>query len=319
MGKHDIAVRNLMKSRERFADLYNGGLFEGEQVIKPEELEPVDGESGGVLLDKDGKEKIVHRYRDVVMLWKKQVRLGILAIENQDKIHYAMPIRNMLYDSLSYLEQMKIIWESRPRENTKITGDEFLSRFRKDDRLYPVITLVFYYGEDVWDASVDLHSMLQQAIGEEERILLEKYVPNYHINLIDAERMQTYEMFQTDLHMLLEMLQYRSDKKKLLSYVNEHKDYFGNMNSYTYQAANAFLNAGSFLEKNLPEKKEDKIDMCKALNDLYQDGIAEGKAAGIAEEKEQMVRKMLKKNLELEMISDIAGISVEEICEIQKA
>ena len=36
-------------------------------------------------------------------------RLILLACENQDKVHYAMPVREMLYDSLDYIEQLKKI------------------------------------------------------------------------------------------------------------------------------------------------------------------------------------------------------------------
>ena len=32
------------------------------------------------------------------------IRLIVLACENQDEIHYAIPVRNMLYDALNYVE-----------------------------------------------------------------------------------------------------------------------------------------------------------------------------------------------------------------------
>ena len=49
----------------------------------------------------------VQRYRDIVMQWKKGPYLALLACESQSGVHYAMPVRNMLYDSLSYTEQIR--------------------------------------------------------------------------------------------------------------------------------------------------------------------------------------------------------------------
>ena len=67
MGTGNAAVRQWMSNPERFADLFNGMVFEGEQVIRPEELEPADGETDLLLEDKKGKLQEVHRYRDLVM------------------------------------------------------------------------------------------------------------------------------------------------------------------------------------------------------------------------------------------------------------
>ena len=44
MGQSNAAVRQWMGNPKRFADLFNATIFDGEQVIQPEELEPVDGE-----------------------------------------------------------------------------------------------------------------------------------------------------------------------------------------------------------------------------------------------------------------------------------
>ncbi len=41
MGKADIAVKNWLGNNERFADLFNGIVFGGRQVISPEELENI--------------------------------------------------------------------------------------------------------------------------------------------------------------------------------------------------------------------------------------------------------------------------------------
>lgn len=39
MGEADLIMRDYLTSKERFADLFNGVLFEGKQVIRPEQLQ----------------------------------------------------------------------------------------------------------------------------------------------------------------------------------------------------------------------------------------------------------------------------------------
>ena len=58
---------------------------------------------------------------------------------------------------------------------------------------------------------------------EKEKAILEKYLPNYRINLVDAERLEETERFSEDLQVILTMLKYRKDKDGLRNYVNENK------------------------------------------------------------------------------------------------
>ena len=116
MGKSSTAVNHWMRDRGRFADLFNGVVFDGEQVVRPEDLEEARGESDILVPDQEKKERQVQRYRDIVMQWKKGPYLAMLACESQSSVHYAMPVRNMLYDSLSYTEQIRGIGDSNRRK-----------------------------------------------------------------------------------------------------------------------------------------------------------------------------------------------------------
>ena len=44
MGQKDLAQNDYYSDKVRFADACNGILFQGKQLIKPEELEEVDAE-----------------------------------------------------------------------------------------------------------------------------------------------------------------------------------------------------------------------------------------------------------------------------------
>ena len=41
MGKADVNVNIQLNEKKRFADLFNGVLYKGKQVIRPEELEEI--------------------------------------------------------------------------------------------------------------------------------------------------------------------------------------------------------------------------------------------------------------------------------------
>lgn len=49
MGKIDIYESDYLENSEIFADLVNGVLYGGEQVVKPQELGEQDGELRSIL------------------------------------------------------------------------------------------------------------------------------------------------------------------------------------------------------------------------------------------------------------------------------
>ena len=284
MGKKNDAIVPFFKDKVHFADLINGALFGGEQFILPEELELKDSETGIILKDKNNKDIAVNRYRDIIMEWRNQVTLVMLACEVQENVHYAMPVRNMLYDSLSYTNQINELWESlSDEERRKVDKGEFLSHLRKEDCICPVITIVFYYGDD-WDGSLDLHSMFNfnDDIWKEEtsRKVIEKYVPNYHINLINPTKIEDLSIFKSDLQLIFGMLKYKDDKEKLFNFTKDNKSYFSSVNNTTINAIDAFLNFNVKLETILEKDEKEEKDMCKALDDLYNDGVEKGKNEG---------------------------------------
>lgn len=70
MGTGNAAVKQWMSNRTRFADLYNGYVFSGKQIVRPEDLEPVESEADILLTDKKGKKRELQRHRDIWRSWK---------------------------------------------------------------------------------------------------------------------------------------------------------------------------------------------------------------------------------------------------------
>ena len=289
MGKVDVNVNIWLSEKKRFANLFNGVIYGGRQVILPEDLEEVNPVSSVSVKNRTGKTKNMKKYRDIIMKWRNQATLVLLANESQDKVHYAMPHKVMLYDGMDYETQIRNNWKNfndRRKQNKKagqsleyLTAGEYLSRFRKKDRLIPIISLVFYYGSEPWDGPVDLYDMFRLEGTKEEKEILEKYLPNYKINLVDAERLEDVEKFSDDLQVILTMLRYRDSKEELKHYIDENKKFFQNVDYETSQAMKAFLNM-----KQIPgetEQKEEMVDMCKAIQEMYDDGVKDGIQQGV--------------------------------------
>lgn len=191
-----------------------------------------------------------------------------------------------------------------------MTDAEFLSQFRKEDKLVPIITLVFYYGADEWDGSIHLHQMLDVAEMDEELL---KYIPNYHINLITPDGGVEKELFQTDLQQIFGMLECRGNKEKLKAYMEQEKDYFGHLDRETATAVSVFLGSETIKNKVMANQKEETMDMCKALQDIYNDGVGEGRAEGRASLLTEMIQKKLAKGLSIEEIPEMLETTEEEV------
>lgn len=56
--KPDIVVKNYWRNNEQFADFFNAVLFDGEQIIKADELEDIDTEESSILEHKEYAESI---------------------------------------------------------------------------------------------------------------------------------------------------------------------------------------------------------------------------------------------------------------------
>ncbi len=62
MGKRDLDLKSYLSDKRRYADIYNGSMFHGGQLLKPEELEPV-----GTIATKADETGILERTSDIIM------------------------------------------------------------------------------------------------------------------------------------------------------------------------------------------------------------------------------------------------------------
>lgn len=275
--KPDTVLKNYWNDNEQFADLINAVLFEGKQVIKPEELEDVDTEESSVLEHREYAETI-KASRDNIKVQKKSTVFGVefvlLGMESQEHIHYAMPMRVMGYDYGSYKKQ----YDSNAKKYKTAEGlneDEYLSRMKKTDKFIPVITIVVYYGEKAWDGATSLHEMLN--IPHE----MTKYVNDYKMLLVEARKndLTLHNMNNVDLFHLLQIILDRSISKneamkKAIQYSEEHKT----KKSVIMTVAGA---TNSKIDYNAFEKGDG--DMCTLFEEIAKENEAKGEAKGIIE------------------------------------
>ena len=196
--KPDIVMKEFWRVNERFADLFNAVLFNGKNVIKSDMLKEMDTDISGTIKWKKGQSSL-KRVRDIVKKEYDGVEFNILGIEIQDKIHYAMPLRTMIYDGLGYLKEYNEL-KSKNRYTSGMTSDEFLSGMKKDDRLHPIITIVLYYSEMPWDGPVSIKDMMIHMRPEIENIFTD-----YKMNLVQVRDSDRYKFKNKDVKMVFEI------------------------------------------------------------------------------------------------------------------
>lgn len=276
--KPDTVVRNYWKNNEQFADFFNAALFNGETIIRAQELEDIDTDESTVLENGNYAESIVAS-RDNIKVQKKSTRYGIelvlLGMEGQEHVHYAMPMRVMGYDYGTYKKQYDDN-ALKYKKSCDITEDEFISRMRKTDKLIPVVTIVVYYGEKEWDGAVSLHGMLNIPEG------MKVFVNDYKVHLVEARKnnLRLHNINNQNLFNLLEILLDRESttlqiKEKAINYAREH-----DVDKYVIMTAAGVSNCK--MNYNMNEKGD--VDMCTVFEETWKEGKAEGRSEGRAEE-----------------------------------
>ena len=196
--KPDTILKNFWRDNGRFADLFNAALFNGEPVIDPNGLSEVDTDVSS-MLKFNGHAETVQKVFDVVKKSAYGVDFVIWGLENQEKIHYAMPLRHMIGDAFSYLKEYNEIASRNRKDKNFSSSDEFLSNLKKTDRLHPMITLCVYYGEAEWDGPFSLIDMLE--IPEK----LKPLVSDYKMNLIELRTSDSLHFHNEDVYIVFDV------------------------------------------------------------------------------------------------------------------
>lgn len=308
--KADVILKDFWRQNERFADLFNAVIFRGKQVIKPEDLTERDTDMSGIIQFKDYR-KTLERTRDVVKKMAYGVEFAVLGIESQQKIHYAMPLRTMLYDSLGYLKEYQEITRIRKAERGKMTEDEFLSKMRKEDRLHPIISIVLYYSEKSWDGPTCLKDMIVEMPEEVEQIF-----SDYKMNLVQIRESEQYTFHNEEVRAVFEIS--REIFNGNLDKINE-KYRNRDLTPELITVIGKITDSAELVRQG---KIEEVANMCTALEKWEKENIERGTKRGIEIGTNKGIAKMvltlLNKGKTVEETADWLDLTEEYVRKVQE-
>ena len=159
MGKQNDAFTAYLGRAEVLADLYNGCLYQGEEVVKAGNL----CEATAVLSTR------IVRAREKTNCQKagagcdsgilEREKLCFAGSRSAESAAFGDAVSCMEYDLAEYARQLRYI---RLKSEGKIkTGVEYLSKMGRKDHLTPIVTIVLYHGTEPWDAPKKLSEMME--------------------------------------------------------------------------------------------------------------------------------------------------------------
>lgn len=290
MGVKDTITVKYMQRNEIFADAFNFYVYGGRQVIDPDSLEELDTREVGVPYGSpEDVEQPVQRIRDVIKsvtaMTDKKTAFLVLAAENQSYVHYAMAVRNMVYDALQYAKQVEkaVASHKKAGDYKGSDSDEYLSGFMRDDRLMPVATLVIYFGPKAWDGPKSIHEMFEY--DDEEMLAV---VPDYKINLIAPEALSDddFDKFNTSLKEVLTFIKYSGDADKLEDAVNSDEG-FRHLGRTEVDVLNVCVNASLTMGES-----EVELNVCQAIQTLNQRAEEKGRIENLIQNIRNLMESM---------------------------
>ena len=143
-SKQDKILRGFFKVKAHFADIINAMLFEGKDVIHADELLLCDSDET-IYFVYENRINVMERRRDILMHATVNGIPVYIGLEIQSTINYSMPYRLLLYDTMTYHLQYKLI-DKDHREHFRPTG---------------VMSTVLYSGDRTWHQP---HSLLDRIL-----------------------------------------------------------------------------------------------------------------------------------------------------------
>ena len=270
MGQIDIAAKALVSHPEVFADIFNRRIHGGAQVIRPEDLRPLD--SHLLFTDEKGRAAGLERIRDLARLLVARTDgrkvMAILGVENQSVASRRMVVRVMLYDALQYEAQFRFRQTesgsgSQERENRHPpNGQAIVNGARDGNRIVPVLTEVVFYGPGPWEGPLTLRELMPDAPPE-----LLRLVPDFRLRITQPAGMTDEELasFRSDFGPVMGCLRDSGDKEALTRLVHGDSR-FRHLHPDAARVIEACTNLR--LDRAAHDAGKGTVDMCKAIDDL---------------------------------------------------
>ena len=266
----DSTCKKLFRDDVCFADICNYAFFQGKQIIKPEELVSRENDVSTLM----GKELLpmeTKRYRDIVRKASINGDYMIIGVEHQSTLDKNVIIRILNYDAQLYINQVE-------------SGKE----------VRPVGSFVFYTGDKEWTYPKSLKESLK--IPPE----MKDYINDWKLPVLELQKIDSGMLKNQRLKEVVEISQsmFKGDYEKLRT---------NRMISVESFKMAAIFTHTDIKEEDLPEG--DEINMCKAMDQLFQRmrdegevlGLEKGELIGLEKGKLNTLRFTLKEQLKVKL------------------
>ena len=266
----DSTCKKLFRDDGCFADICNYAFFQGKQIIKPEELVSRENDVSTLM----GKELLpmeTKRYRDIVRKASINGDYMIIGVEHQSTLD-----KNMIIRILNYAAQL------------------YINQVERGKEVYPVGTFVFYTGDKEWTYPKSLKESLK--IPPE----MKDYINDWKLPVLELQKIDSGMLKNQRLKEVVEISQsmFKGDYEKLRT---------NRMISVESFKMAAIFTHTDIKEEDLPEG--DEINMCKAMDQLFQRmrdegevlGLEKGELIGLEKGKLNTLRFTLKEQLKVKL------------------
>lgn len=316
----DAITKDYVKDAGVFADIFNYYIYGGRRVILPEQLTERDSTKIALPYGADGAVVPVQKFRDVQKLYAAmtdgKMEYVLYGAENQAEIHYAMAVRNNLYDALEYAGQVEEAAKSHRKEmkRKKEQGEtsagedrktpgagEFLSGFWAEDRLIPSITVTIFFGSEEWDGPLSLFDMMD--VSDPEVLAC---MDNYHVRLIAPAQMADEEImkFQSSLREVMLFIKYSKDKENLSRVLAANERRFRKVERRAADVIEAITNSGIKYDE-----EDEVVNVCQAIQEMRKESEQDGRLM----QAQESAKKLYEMGLDAEKIAQAVGYAVETV------
>ena len=287
MGVKDQGLQEYLRDNGRFAELVNGTLFGGKQIIKASylkevqrkkrvscQLQTIGSNTHKIKSSDENGVKFIYleRERDFLRLHDKPGCRVLLACEAESRANYEMPVRCFTYDGVEYTDQLK----SRKRNRKR-------GKHRKRRPLVPVFHQVLYLGEERWQSKKKLQEMMEipEEVGEFSSLL-----PEYDICMADIHE-QNPQLFHTEWRDIFSLMSHSRKKEELKKYIEDNKIEIQKLSLETRWFLAILLEQYTIVDDDVVEVR----DVCKAWDGAMQMYADEAREATRKEMKKEMRKR----------------------------
>lgn len=275
----DTVWKSYLSDNERFADLVNGILFCGRQIVKADNIEELDTQTGYMKHPGEKRKKNIKIHDTDRKVWFG-INYAHVAIECEEYVDYSMPLRDMDYNVGDYEKQAAEVRRQVKQEQENLHGGERMYRFKKESRVRPSISLTLYCGKDEWNGPQTMYDMINFAGMPKE---IQMWTQDYRMHILEVRKMKDTSMFRTDVRQVFDFIRYSDNKKALKELVTKDK-YYQNMEEDAWEVVVQYAKVGKLIDVKNYYGEDGKINMCQAIIEWMEDerreGFAEGEKAG---------------------------------------